>query len=468
MTSDPSSKKPSSPHESKGESTIELLFGELENELEQQTAQSVPVHPESSVQTPSLQQHKSEHKAFAAPVETSIKHFERPRASQKAAPPPIPDAAVQSALHTPSNLIRGSTAGTESTISKSELEPSVRTDRDIRQDPLEEAARLLIDSCEQELTEGPKPSRAAKLHYELGRLHEFPIRDLRRAAAHYREALEHAPEHVPCLHGLRRVLVGGKNYPSTLPLFDSEIRITRDNKKKAALYFEKGRLLEDVMQRREEAKEAYVSALELHKGDESILKALRQCQLDTHSFEELDKAYEQSANIVTSDSRHRAALIIERARLIEVQNPNSDEALELYETALKLDPEASQALAALKRLHSLHNRHRDLIRILEREAERTTDCRVRTMSLLRVGKIHAERLGNRAEAISAMERALRESPGDPTIISELAALYEEGNFQEPLIDALTQLTSLVESDEERLALLHRIGQLCEESPDRRE
>lgn len=324
-----------------------------------------------------------------------------------------------------------------------------------------DAARTSIEACEAELAGATGTRRAARLHFEAARLYEFPLDDLRRAAAHYDQALLKAPEHLPTLRGARRVSVARKSYGKALPLFDAEARLTPNAKQKAALFLAKGRLLEDTLGKRDEARAAYATALELDRANASILRALEQRFVDVGAPQELDRILEQTANAVADDPRTRAALIVRRAQLAEARS-ETDRAVELYETALKLDERAGSAVAALCRLHHEKKRWRDLIRVLALSAQQTTDPALRAAAQYRVGRLHGDRLGNQDEAITALESAVEDAPHDALILAELARLYEVASRPDALVRVLERLTESTREAQERLALLHRIGQLYEE------
>lgn len=329
-------------------------------------------------------------------------------------------------------------------------------------DPFSQDVLTFVRACEAELATNPDTLRSARLHFEIARLSETPLGDLRRAGAHYQEALSRAPDHVPAIRGARRVLLARKSHQSALALFDAEARVTSAPNRKAALLHAKGRLLEDVMGLRAEARDAYAAALELDRSDATLLKALEQCDLASESWTALARTYERAANAVAGDPRHRAALVVQRARLVEQRLNQPDAAIELYETALKLDPLATGALSALKRLYHSQKRWRDLIGVLTREAELTQDKSVRAMALYRVGRLHAERLGNRDEAVSALERASSEMPDDLLVLEELARLYEAAERWGALVVVLARLARATEAPTDRVALLHRLGTLNEE------
>jgi cellulose synthase operon protein C len=327
---------------------------------------------------------------------------------------------------------------------------------------LADHARELIRACEQELTSHPEPRRAARLHYEVARLYESVLCDARRAAAHYQEALRHNPEHVPTLRGARRAALSRNDARAALPLFDAEARLVADPRRRAALHLAKGRLLEDVLGRKAEAREAYATAYELDRSNTACLKALEQASEDAGDWDAQGRILERAANAVASDPSHRAALIVARARTLETRKGDVEGAIELYETALRLDPRVSGALGALKRLHHQHQRHQDLIRVLGVELEHATDPQRRAMVLYRIGRLHLDRLGNRREALAAFERALAEAPDEVLVLSELCTLYEQSERWDDQVQALGRLADVATQGEERAHLLHRMGAIHEE------
>lgn len=326
----------------------------------------------------------------------------------------------------------------------------------------ERESLALVHACEEELTRTTDPRRAARLHYEVARIAESTLGDLRRASAHYHEVLERTPEHLPSIRGARRVLVARGQPEQAVPLFDAEARLTPDPRQKAALFHRKGRLLEDVLEQRDAAKQAYATALELDRGDPMSLKALALVEAETEQWDDLGRTFEKEANAVASDPRHRAAVIVERARLVENRRGDVEGAIELYETALRLDSTVHEAVDALKRLHFQRRRWRDLIRVLQLEAELTDDAGVRSMALYRAGHLHAERLGNREEALVALEHAAELTPREPLVLGELARLYDAAERWPSLVLVLERLVDTVLDPEEKLPLLQRMGELCEE------
>ncbi len=323
-------------------------------------------------------------------------------------------------------------------------------------------ARDWIGECERELREQPDVRRAARLYFEMGRSCEGSLKDARRALEYYQAALERAPDYVPAIRATRRLLLGARMFKEALPLFDAEARITRQPSDKATLFLLKGRLLEDVLGNRDAAEQAYHTARALDRSHAAILRATEQRAFARQAWPDVDRNLAELANAAASDDRHRAALIIRRAQLLESRQQRPEQAAELYETALQLDPNAVIALQALKRLYYGQRRWRDLIRTLEAEAQWATEPSLKASSLYRAARIHAELLGNRDGAIQALEQARSLQPDDPLILGELARHYESGQHLEALVETLEALTKATDDQTEKLTFTQRIARLYEE------
>lgn len=320
-------------------------------------------------------------------------------------------------------------------------------------------ARQAIRSYEAALEDEVEPARKGRFEYEIGRLYDTVLGDLERAARHLDRALELTPEHLPTIVAARSVRERAGMYEDALDLFDREIDQTSDRKRKAALLLAKARMLEDDLEVPDKAHPIYEKAAELVDGDAKLLKALELSERHRSAHEELSDVYARTANAVGSDASHRAALIAARARVAEQSLEQRETASELYETALSIDPDAPGALEALKRLHEGRGRWRDLIRVLRREADASEDPFVKATALYRIGRIHAERLGNLEEGISAVARSVSSVPLAVTL-DLLARLHQQAGNPRAQVEALTRLAGLTSEDRERLRLLHRIGEIC--------
>ncbi len=328
-------------------------------------------------------------------------------------------------------------------------------------DPFARQALAMIHTFQDELDTKPDLFRAARLYYEIARLLEFPLGDLEQAQAAYQKSLGLAPDHLPTIRGTRRVLLARKLFKDALGLFDAEIKLTSDTHRKASLNLQKGRLLEDRLTDSLGARASYCDARSLHAGDAGVLKALEQSYQSAEDWRDLADTYGQVASAVERDPKHRAAAVVRRAHIREVQQKDIRGAVELYEMALHLDPHAAGAFAALKRLHHAEGRWRDLIHVLEREAQQTESAQLRAMAFYRISRIQSERLGARDKAILALERSVAEAPHYRLVFEELIRLYEAAERYDDLVRSYERVLELIEQPRERIGVLYRIGELYE-------
>jgi cellulose synthase operon protein C len=340
----------------------------------------------------------------------------------------------------------------------------IRADLQVKPPAESEATRAeeFLKRVEQELPSKPHAAARARLRFECGRLSESVLGKPEEAVAHYRKALIDNASHVPSIRALRRLLLTKGEYGAAVPLYDAQIAATRAAPARAALLYEKGRLLEDRLGQRREGREAFAAALELNPGDAALLKAVTRAELGARAWDALDKTIEQSAASVKTDTRHRAALLVERARIAESRRKNLGQAAELYQAALDADPRSDSAVHALKRLHYSHQRWRDLVGVLEREAEQVSDPNARAMALYRVGRVEIDKLGNLEQGTRALERALGISKDDRLILEALMRAYEAMQNHTALSNVLSRLADLARTDAERIAYLTRGAQLFED------
>jgi tetratricopeptide (TPR) repeat protein len=414
-------------------------------------AAPVPPAPAASAGPPFLSPPAVPAVPFASPAPVAIAG---PPAPALVFPPPVPLPPMESsqADSEPTQFFSDQTAAR---VAKSLEGPEADEAR-------AEEARELIEACEGELATKPESARAGRLHYEIARACEVGLSDVDRARTHYFAARELIPGHLPTIRGARRALFALGRAQETVTLFDAEARLVADPHQKAMLLYEKGNVFEDRLSNRKEARRAYAAALELDEGNATILKAFERASALAFEWDDLDRALEREANTVSSDPRHRAALLARRASIADARKADAERSIALYQTALGIDPNAPGALAALKTLLYAHERWRDLIAVLEEEAVQSTDPETRALARYRVARLYSERLGTLDEALAALESAAKETPGDPMILGELSRVYEIGKRWAKLASVLETVANSTSSASDRVALMHRIAQIHEE------
>ena len=315
--------------------------------------------------------------------------------------------------------------------------------------------RPITEVCEDELGQQPDKIRAARLHFEIAR----EASDTSVALKHLRLALDQAPDFLPAVRWARALELSKRNVKAAAPLFDVEIQLASSALDKAWLHYAKGCAWLDIQDDQESARASFAEAARLAPDQPAALKAHQHAEQRAKEWARLSTALEHEAGAVAPDPRHRAAVLVERARLLERRLRKPEEAVEQLQLALSLDAQVPVALQELKRLLVDQKRWRDLVTVLEREAELTGDPAVAMSAWWTIAQVQADRLSDREAAVAALERASAIIPEDAAILYELAHRYTEVGKKSGVGSALERLASRVESGAEKLAVYQRLGEL---------
>jgi cellulose synthase operon protein C len=330
-------------------------------------------------------------------------------------------------------------------------------------DPIE-AAHQLIATCEDELAAGPDAAVAARYHYEIAHTYETVLGDAPAARDHYQKALAADREHLAALRSLRRLLVDDGDVEGALRLLDDELPLVSEPTRKARLHYERGRLFEDLQNNRAAARAAYRTAIELCPNDPLIIHAAARCAREDSDWPELADLYQKLAN-AAADPRHRAALVVERARLLETRLDDERTAADLYESALRAHPDVPGVAELLERIYSTRGDWGLLVQTLQRAAEVSDDPAERALIYYRTAKIQAERLGDRAAAVDFMRKAAGCAPADALLLEELARLYREAGDWAALAEVLAELAAISRDVSDRVAIYYALGQVYQNEVD---
>ena len=329
-----------------------------------------------------------------------------------------------------------------------------------------ERAQEIIESCKKAIKlldprSKADPGVAARLHFEAARQYEFPVNDLDAAADHYKRALAIRADHLPSIRGARRVALRRNDLLGTLPLFDMEIERTRRPERRMDLLLQKASILV-ALGKQDEARITWKTAIEFAGNNAAPFYALALAERRAAAWPSLEQAYDRLAQITAADGRHRAALLVEWARISDIMRNDAATSCDLLRSALAADAATLGALPALGRLLYAKGRWHELVEVEVAIAEQTTEPALRGFAYLRMSRLLVHRLGRMEEGIAALERAHADLPTDIGIVEELCRLYEAVSAHGKLARGLEILFSLVQEPSARAGLAYRIARLYEE------
>ncbi|HEX2731717.1 MAG TPA: tetratricopeptide repeat protein [Polyangiaceae bacterium] len=325
---------------------------------------------------------------------------------------------------------------------------------------IREQAGQFVELLEAQLSRKPERAREGRLHYEVARFYESPLGKIEEAVNHYEIAARLIPHHVPTLRGARRVLLGLGRHKAALKMLELELNVAEDSATKAMLLFQKGRLLQDHLGLKSDAREAFEQAADLAPMRLDVLKALAGAEERAGAWEKLTIAFERAANAATRFPAERAAYLVQMARVSATELKDSGRAIELYKAALSVDPHAPAALHSLKELLYQGRRWKELIEALDLEATLSSTREAQAQAKFRAGLVWIEQLGDLARGSSTLEQASSLAPADAGILEELVRLYDMADQPKNLASALERLGA--QQDQVSPEALHTLGQLYEE------
>jgi len=268
-------------------------------------------------------------------------------------------------------------------------------------------------------------ARRNELFSRLAELLETAIDDPDAAIDVHRERLELDPTCADALSSLERLYEQRGRWGSLVEVLDRRAELTDDEQEQRTLYLRAAEILEEKLERVEDAITAYRDIVNRFGADESALSALARLYQQAARWHELLEITEMRAEEAV-DPEQRVAYRFEAAELMRMRTGEPERAFELYRELLELVPGHGPTVAALEALAlgadphlrvSAANRlltqyqsvggHADQVRMLEILAAGDHPGE-RVRSLLRAAEICELGTENIDAAFEFVGRALRE------------------------------------------------------------
>ena len=138
-----------------------------------------------------------------------------------------------------------------------------------------------------------------------------------------------------------------------------------------------------------------------------------------------------------------------------------DQAAKAYYKVLAIDAGDSEALAALEQLFTRTQRWKDLIGVVDRRIEQTSDARDRESLYATMAQICDERLGRPEDAVAAYKKVLELDPASDRALRALDDLFTRQKMWSELAENLEAQLSLAATDDTQLSLMLRLAELRE-------
>ncbi|HEY8212320.1 MAG TPA: tetratricopeptide repeat protein [Myxococcaceae bacterium] len=298
------------------------------------------------------------------------------------------------------------------------------------------------------------------INLRLASLYEEALKRDEDAISRYRAILSRVPGHSSALAGLGKLYFRNQNWEGLLAVYDLEIAAAEDPKQKAGKMYKAAEVMEERLERQEDAILRYNQCLQLQPGYLPAQKALTRLYERGNRFADLAAMYEQDL-LQTTDKEQVVATLNKIASIYEDRLQDLDHAVETVKRVLELSPDHMPAIRNLARLYERAGRWRELIAHNEHESSLVGDTKQVLSLNHRNAEILEEHLKDRAGAIAAYERLLSLSPSYLPALKALGRLYASDGRWVELIKMYRAESEISSSTEQAASLIFKIGELYE-------
>jgi tetratricopeptide (TPR) repeat protein len=207
------------------------------------------------------------------------------------------------------------------------------------------------------------------------------------------------------------------------------------------------------------------------RGWEDLLKVL---PTDREALEELSLIYEQKGEWralvsilerripLAADPANALILALERARVLEEDLRNADEAMRALEQIIsELDPRSIEAHERLRKVAEQKQDWARVVSVAERQLFLTEEPTERAARALEIGLLWRDRLEDPTKAMAAFERVIEIDPNHAQALYALAPLYQVAGDSERLIFTDERLLQQATDPGERRRLMFEIADTCQ-------
>ncbi len=293
-----------------------------------------------------------------------------------------------------------------------------------------EAWDQLVDVLGQRAAVVEDVEDANKIRQTIGDLYESRLGDDQRAIDTYRDILTTDPHHLPTLRALEKLYERTQAWAQLLEILEQQLEAAREDASRISLYERMAEVWEQQFAKSDRAAECFEKVLELDPRRDSAYRSLERLYATERRWDLLVDIYRRHLT-ETTDPMTRVELLRYIGRVYEGELRSPENAIEAYQDALGVDPDDSEALAALGRLFEQVEEWHRAIDVMDRLVRITDDATARVDMHYRIGRIMYERLGGEQQdlAEARFAEALSLDPAHmPTMLALIKIYDKRGDY----------------------------------------
>jgi tetratricopeptide (TPR) repeat protein len=287
----------------------------------------------------------------------------------------------------------------------------------------------LLGNLEKQIELSATPRQKIKLYERIAGIQDEEFLNHEKAAEAYEAILQIDGAHEGALSALVRHYRALDRWEDVVQLYDKNLRIVGDDKRRVELYMAMGRVLVDQVGSPERARKAYEKALEIDPNHGAALESLAHVRAATGDALAALSAVESLAERAEKPEQ-RAELWIRAAKMLE-EKGDRDGAIERYKKALDAQPKNPVASLALRAAYLARGDATSAVELIARNIESADGNLSKARLYGEMAQLLREKLKDNDRAKEAATKAV---DLDPTSMAGLLITgdiaFEAGRFLE--------------------------------------
>ena len=256
-------------------------------------------------------------------------------------------------------------------------------------------------------------------------VHEEHLQDVQGAIAHYSTMMEIAPRHIDAVSSLERLYQLAEQWESLAAVYLKKAELLESPDESKAYLFRATEIYETVLERPQDAVGVFRKILQVDSEDMNAIDALVRLFVNEGRWDELLATYEKKIDLI-GDPDEKKKLHMEVGSVYEGELKDSVRAIDAYNKVLELDPDDLVAIQRLDHLYLSQQNWRELLTILEREADLAGDPNEVCAYRYRIAELQEKHLNDTAKAVEIYREILDVLPEhDPSLKALDAILHSE-------------------------------------------
>jgi tetratricopeptide (TPR) repeat protein len=279
-----------------------------------------------------------------------------------------------------------------------------------------------------------------KLLTRIAEMLEEEFVKLPEASARFESVVEIDPNNDHAYRGLERLYRRQSRWSELLSALDRHISATAERKERVPLFTAMGQVYAEQLNDQDRAIDGFQNALDI---EYTYLPALEGLARVYEKRGEWDRAIDTLRTLSDNerDPSKQVDIRYRIGKLAEEQLKDEDQALDLYRSALDVNPAHAPSLGAIRQIFQRRGDQYDAAQYLEREINATEAPRAKAKLYYELGRIWSEHLDERDKAVACFESSIKADPDQDDAAYPLVFHYAQTaqwEAAEPLAEILVR------------------------------